>query len=374
MLSSGSNTELNRTLEDLYPYWHHTENKPWIDVENMDDCQKLFEDFKRVSRDHTGYRDFGEQTTEEFVSKIFINGTYNYSTNTNHTKCVAMETEVLQLIEEPLVEAKMVWEIYLNLTTADTIQEALVYAERLTGYYGDIVDNGLIRHKYYQKMYNQCNWITKFISRQLIRVGWYKLTEGREIRKNVRKILDIIRREYRKMYENYMTMILLKIENLDRYLHGNMTKAELSGNLSETSFARSVDALYGRNTDILSSIKEYATEMTLAKENILGFYSVLVSLKVPILNTHNVYELKLVKQSDTLNDSRLQEIVDSLRSNVTYLPELVAKCYNRLIESMDELTDGPVKPIKDMLKQLDELRNDLEIYQTSTRMDTDFFM
>ena len=41
--------------------------------------------------------------------------------------------------------------MYVNLTTADTIQETLVYAERLTGYYGDIVDNGLIRHKYYTK-------------------------------------------------------------------------------------------------------------------------------------------------------------------------------------------------------------------------------
>ena len=261
-LCGSNNTELTRTLEDLYPYWRYTANKPWLDVQNMDACRKLFEDFKRISRDYTGYRDLGDQTTEEFVAKIFINGTYNYSTNINYTKCVAMEREVLQLIEEPLVEAKMAWNIFLNLTTADTIQEALVYAERLTGYYGNIIDNGLIRLTYSDKMSDQCNWITNFIHHEIQRVDWTKLTEGKGIRKNMRKILDVMRRDYRKLYENYMTMILLKIEKLDSYLQGNMTKTELSESVSETSFVKSADALYGRNTDILSSIKEYTTEMT----------------------------------------------------------------------------------------------------------------
>ena len=41
---------------------------------------------------------------------------------------------------------------------------------------------------------------------------------------------------------------------------------------------------------------------------------------------------------------------------------------------MEDITDGLVKPIEDVLGQLDELRKDLEIYRTSTRMDTDFFM
>ena len=39
-----------------------------------------------------------------------------------------------------------------------------------------------------------------------------------------------------------------------------------------------------------------------------------------------------------------------------------------------EVTDGLIKPVEDVLEQLDELGNDLEIYRTSTRMDTEFFM
>ena len=41
---------------------------------------------------------------------------------------------------------------------------------------------------------------------------------------------------------------------------------------------------------------------------------------------------------------------------------------------MEEVIAGLVKPVEDVLEQIDELRKDLEIYQTSTRMDTDFFM
>ena len=176
------------------------------------------------------------------------------------------------------------------------------------------------------------------------------------------------------MYENYMTIIFPGVENLDRYLNGNMSKIELSENLGKTSFIKSAEALYGQNADILSSIKNFITEMILAKENLLGLYSTMVSLKLPILNTHNIYELELVKQAGALDDPRLQQIVDSLKSDVTHLPELVEECYNRLIRSMEEVIAWLVKPVEDVLEQIDELRKDLEIYQTSIRMNTDFFM
>ena len=197
---------------------------------------------------------------------------------------------------------------------------------------------------------------------------------GKEIRKQVRKILDTMRIDYSKMYDNYKTAIYPNIQNLDRYLSRNMTKLELSDNLCQTSFVKSTEILYGQNADILSSMKEYTTEMTLAKENLLEIYNYLISLKLPIVNTHNVYELELVEQSDALDDYRLQGVVDSLRSDVTHLTELISECYDRLISSIEEMTTSLVKPIEDVLEQLQNLRRDLRIYQASTEMDTDFFM
>ena len=370
-----NNTELHNVVtSDVHTSLQISYGSPWLDVESMKDCGKQFNLFKHVTRDYRGYRDLAEQTTERFVSRIFINGTYNYSAYINHTKCIALETEVLQLIQKPLVRAKDAWEIYVNLTTAETIQEALVYAEKLAGYYGDAVNNELIRYEYDNRMTEQCKWLEEFVWEEVYRVPWSKKTAGKEIRIFMRKILNTMRREYKKMFENYMTIIFPRLENLGWYLNGNMSKTELSENLGKISFIKSAEALYGQNADIRSSIKDFITEMILAKENLLGLYSTLVSLKLPILNTHNIYELDLVKQAGALDDPRLQHIVDSLKSDVTHLPELVEECYDRLIRSMEEVIAGLVKPVEDVLEQIDELRNYLKIYQTSTRMDTDFFM
>ena len=376
-----NNTDFhNRTLEAVYPHLKFPSYRPWLDVETTEDCDKMLQYFLyemedgRTNNNFDG--DWTEQSTEEFISNIFLNGTYNYSANINHTKCVAMETEVLQLIEEPLIRAKEAWRIiWLNLTTAETTQEALVFAEKLAGYYGDVINNGLLRHTYYNKMEEYCTWIVEFIDEDLaLLVGYEQEEIAGEIRKNMRKILDTMRIDYGKMYGNYITAVHPNIENLHRYLTRNMTKMELSQNLSQMSFIKSTEILYGQNADILSSIKEYTTDMTLAKEILLQIYSALVSLKLPILNTYNVYELELVKHAGALDDSRMRELVDSLKSDVTHLPQLVAECYNRLIKSVEEMTNALVKPIEDVLEQLQELRSDLKIYQASTEMDTDFFM
>ena len=169
---------------------------------------------------------------------------------------------VLQLIEEPLVRAKEAWRIiWLNLTTAETIQEAQVFAEKLAGYYGDVINNGLLRHKYYNKMEEYSTWIVEFIDEDLaLLVGSEQEEIAGEIRKKMRKILDTMRIDYSKMYENYITSVHPNIENLRRYLNRNMTKMELSQNLSQISFIKSTEILYWQNADILSSIK--STQLT----------------------------------------------------------------------------------------------------------------
>ena len=188
-----NNTELHNVItSDVHTSLQFSYGSPWQDVESMKDCGKQLNLFKHVTRDYRGYGDLGELTTEEFVSKIFINGTYNYSANIKHTKCIAMETEVLQLIQKPLVRVKDAWEIYVNLTTAETIQEALVYAEKLAGYYGDAMNNELIRYEYDNRLTKQCKWLEEFVWEEEHRVPWSKKTTGKEIRIFMRKILNTV--------------------------------------------------------------------------------------------------------------------------------------------------------------------------------------
>ena len=115
--------------------------------------------------------------------------------------------------------------------------------------------------------------------------------------------------------------------------------------------------------------------MTLAIETLVNVYKRYITLEFPLINIQNVYELELVEKAAAINDSCMQEIVNNLKIDVTiFLPKLIRECCSRLIRIMEEVTEGLIKPIEDVLEQLDELGNDLEIYRTSTRMDTDFFM
>ena len=170
-----------------------------------------------------------------------------------------------------------------------------------------------------------------------------------------------------------MTVSHSDIAILQRYLSGHLTKMELGKKLK--SMEGSGDVLYHLKEDLLTLITEYSTKMTLAKDSLVQLYELYLNFDFPIINGQNVYELNLVERAAAINDPGMQEIVDNLESDVVqYLPELITQSYNGLIESMEQVTYGLIKPIEDVLGQLDELRNDLEIYQTSTRMDTDFFM
>ena len=185
--------------------------------------------------------------------------------------------------------------------------------------------------------------------------------------------MNKIRNAYSSLQRYYVTINHPEIEIIQSYLNGNLTKMELGKKLK--SMEDSGDVLYQLKEDLLTLITEYSTKMTLAKNSLVQLYKIYLNFDFQIINGQNVYELELVERAAAISHSHIQEIVDNLKSDVAhYLPELITQSYNGLIKSMEEVSYGLVKPIEDVLGQLDELRKDLEIYQTSTRMDTDFFM
>ena len=113
-----NNTDLhNTTLEVVYPTLGTSVLRT---MARCGDHQRTvtitFQDFlyemnvQRTDNNFDG--DWTEQSTDEFVSNIFMNGTYNYSANIRHTRCIAIETEVLQLIKKPLIRQKRLGESF----------------------------------------------------------------------------------------------------------------------------------------------------------------------------------------------------------------------------------------------------------------------
>ena len=311
---------------------------------------------------------------EEFVEEMFPYARYNYNSNTEYLECVALETDILPQIDGYIVQFRHVEEILLNLTTSG-IQESLVLAETLSSYYDEIIDIGQIYHKYQMKLNEACDWIKPVISHQnfLLDRGTVKEEELDSFLNEIHTTWVKIRNAVNALQRYYINIIHPDIQILQSYLIGNITKVELSDKLK--SMWESSDVLIQLNEDLQILIREYSTKMTLAKEGHVEDCLMLLTVDFPIINRENVYELEMVKKAAAINDSRMQEIVDNLKVDVVhYLPELIRECYDRLIESMRDIRDGLIRPIEAVVEQLDEQIDELENYQKSTRMDTDFFM
>ena len=337
------------------------------------DCQNSFEKLKRLSRSYTRYSPFviTPLSREEQMKQKFPYARYNYSSNTQYQECVALETEVLPQIEGYIVDFRHVEEILMNLTTSE-IQESLVLVRRLMSYYDEVITIELIYHKYDKQLNKACNWMPEVLNNQNLVLSKYEL-KPEELIYDMKTSLDKIRNTYVTLHHNYAMFIQPDLEILGSYLDENMKKVELVENVK--SAEQLWDFLFLLKEDLQTQIRGYSSMMTLTKERVSDGYRILLTVDFPVINKENVYELELVKTAAAINDSRMQEIVDNLKVDVIYyLPKLVRECYKRLITSMEEITGKLVKPVENLLEQLNKLRNDLEIYQTSTNMDTDFFM
>ena len=376
-------SEPDQTLRTLYPDIYSVFENSVLLIP-VADCQNVFDEFKREA-----FRDYSDihlnlipshiptKNIEELLKENRLHLFYNKSSNAQLQECFSMETEVLAQIDEYLSKFQKVDEIWRNLTKAPNIKEASVLAEKLLPYYSDIIHIGLMKYEYLKKLSDACDGTKSFIE-DLLRVNPRTVSPTQEealvLLQDTQTSLDKIRETYVKLHRNYAAAIYSNIfENLQSYLVGNITKMELGTKLR--SKQKSFALLYEHKEDMHAYIKEYSTKMTLATETLVNVYKRFITLEFPLINIQNVYELELVEKATAINDSRMQEIVDNLKLDVTtFLPELIRECCSRLIKIMEEVTDGLVKPIEDVLEQLDELGNDLELYRTSTRMDTDLFM
>ena len=337
-------------------------------------CENVFYQLKHISKYYTHHSpDITPMNMEEVMNHNFPHARYNYNSNLQYQEYVALETEILPQIDGYIIEFQEIKEMLMNMTTSG-IQESLVLVETLLTYFHEIIDIGLIYNKYLGKLDKACNWIRSVMNHQgyLLRTSPINSEEFFALLKDINQSLDKIRNTYIKLRNNYVTVNHLD-NILQSYVNGNIIKFELGKKLR--SMEESWDVLYHLKEELETQTIEYSAKMTLAKDSLAQLYELYLTLDFPLINRENVYELELVKKAAAINDSRMQELVTNLKVDIiNYLPELIKECFERLIKPMEELKDGLVKPIEDVLKQFNELSNDLEIYQTSTKINKDFFM
>ena len=224
----------NRTLKMLYPEARYDLNEMLLGRGKSSNCQKFFNQFKSVSVNYTNQNPMYiiAMNMEELLKVKFPYARYNYSSNIQYQECVALETEILPQIEGYIVEFRCVEEILMNLTTWD-IQESLVLSKKLSSYYDEIINIGLIYHKYQKKLNESCNWIKPVLSHQNVLLDEDTVTEEELdfFRNEIDTTSVKIKSAYTTLYHYYVEVIHPDIQILQGYLLGNVTKVELSEKL-----------------------------------------------------------------------------------------------------------------------------------------------
>ena len=308
------------------------------------------------------------------VKEIFMNGTFDYSSNENYIRC--LEEEKKFPTEKHLETSKRVKDIALNMVQSD-FSEALVYAQQIADNYLDLRDTLLDYNDFYSKINEYCYWYNGICQEEHTIVS-NALAEMRAA------IVDTyngniwfhnVGNHYSALYKIYNENILPTLAKAGDYLLGNITKKKLHRLLEQGTFTMGKDDLLDFNADLNEDIKYFIENVQNAEESMVKAYEQLVQLKIPILTTHNVYNLLMVQLVKDVNDARMQEILESLKHCLdTGLVSLVRLTFQRILDSVNEVKEEIVKPMEDLMGEIKVLRNSLHEYEESTIIDSNFFM
>ena len=230
----------NLTLNILYP---KAQDIKQIYGVNSGDCPKVVYELSKVCRQYTRNNPvISSMNIQEFIEEMFPHIQYNYSSNIQHQECVALEKEVLPQIEGHIVTFKEIEKMMMNWNTSE-IQQAFILARRLSSYYGEIINIGLIYHKYEAKLNEACNWLRPVLSYKWSRLVLSKptISEATNLQ-HISTSLTKIKNIYLKLHSYYNALIHPDIEILQSYFIGNITKIELGEILK--SMEKSWDVLY----------------------------------------------------------------------------------------------------------------------------------
>ena len=84
--------------------------------------------------------------------------------------------------------------------------------------------------------------------------------------------------------------------------------------------------------------------------------------------------MDLVKEATALNDARMQEITDNLKTNASHVLDLITESVSRILKSITDLKYSITEPIEEVLEMIEDLEMSLQHYQESLKMNTEFFM
>ena len=286
----------------------HTSNLPAFlhEAENNQElCSTRFSSFKYYYISLLTETQIGEMKNyKDTVKDIFMNSTFDYSSNENYRK--RLEQEKINPTERDIKIAKQIKEIALNFPTYYDISEALeyIYIEQLATRYQDI---RRIKMEY-SPMREYCYWyIDIFDEEDKLTLEALGLIKGSlPASDQANGLFDRLGNSYYSLNKNYKETVIPTLNNVEDYLFRNITKKKLHRLLELSSFTMGRENVLEYNQDLNQNVKHFIEQVKFIDENIASAYGKITQLKIPILTTYNVKELIMLQLAKDIKDEQIQ--------------------------------------------------------------------
>ena len=342
---------------------------------NQDSCSSFL---SLLQNHYSGYLIYDysfEIKYKDIVKEIFMNTTFDYTSHEDFKQC--LEEEKRFPTKKHLETSEKVKEIALNMVRSKVISEALNYAQQIVDNYIDIRDILLHCNDFHSKINEHCYWYSAICDENDI-----ALSEAQtEMYYTVEYLNDVkgwfhkMGNHYNTLHNNYKENIVSVLTKAQDYLLGNITKTKLHMLLEQNTFTVKQDDLLELNADLNEDAKYLIEKVEYIKNSLTNVYNRIVQVKLSILTTRNVRELKMVQLAEDIDDARMQELMESLKHSLNpALPDLVQLTFQRILGAMNEVKEEIIKPMEDLIEEVKALSKSLHEYKESTIMDTNFFM
>ena len=360
------------------PYEMDMESWTWILVNHRNDCEALFDEFKNGNQVLADVSNFdylkGVSNYKENIEAVFANRSLDYVSRINYHQCQNKIQDAIDLFK-PKIE---IVELGVNAVTVTNLEEALNDTLKILELFTEFFKpSSQFEHKA-QEIDLICNqWISEFANEDLDETSRIHrdFVDAKDLKETAAQYLGELNRTIGAMQRQFFSEISPVVDTTQQYLDGNATKGNLVESFKTIAFVRSLEIIDGINTDLSAAVRNYDSSLRQSKDKLRKGYQNLLRLTLPILNKYNVYELEIVKAAAAVDDTEMYDLVQSLESDLenqmTLLVELI---YERLSLPVRELRLSIVSKVDAVLAQITTMKENLDAYEATTIMNTDFYM
>ena len=193
-----------------------------------------------------------------------------------------------------------------------------------------------------------------------------------------------LKHEFRTLNSTVHSEVYFAIRAMSKYESGNLTKFGLTKHFGQDD----KNSLIVKNNEVKDLVRGYLTEMQIGEETLKNAYKAVLELDIPIFNRYSITKFELAKKlfevygdSDDLVNENRNRYSETESDEASDNNETASKFLKYIKDNMENLRD-PIKDIDssvvtkvdDLISNIQIMSRNLQDYETSTIMDSAFYL